>query len=178
MYVCLYFIPETSKVLTDHEHILFSSAQFLLPKDNVSLCRPGSPGTQTLLEFIDLPASASHRTLSQTLYWLTLLCSTSLSLHRPGDMLCHGHCKLSYRESRFYYFSMFIYLVWTRVTNFVGPIALRSDLLTPAESTNLPSRILTTAMLPSNLFFSFLHHESPACSRVSGCGDYLSRSRL
>lgn len=62
---------------------------------------------------------------------------------------------------------MFIYLVWTRVTNSIGPIALRSDRLTPAEGTNL---FLTTAMLPSNLFFSFLHHESPTCSRVSGCG--------
>lgn len=63
-------------------------------------------------------------------------------------MLCHGHCKLSYRESRFYYFSMFIYLVWTRVTTFVGPVALRSDLLTPAENTNLPESLPLPCFLP------------------------------
>lgn len=78
MYVCLYFIPETSKVLTDHEHILFPSAQFLLPEDNVSLCRPGSPGLRhSLNSEISLPlppTTPSHRLLIDWLCCAPLPC--------------------------------------------------------------------------------------------------------
>lgn len=151
------------------------SVQVLLPGDNVSLCRPGSPEThyvdQTVLEFRDPPASASITLCSQILYWLTFTVSHFPVSFRPGDyMLCHGHCKLSYRECRFYYFPTFIYLVWTRVTDFVGHSSLlRSD--TSWESKSFfqnPGHC--HASFQSALLISA--QEFNPCSRVSGCGDY------
>jgi hypothetical protein len=66
IYLCLYFIPEISNVLTDNEHIFFLPfffsffpTQFLFRGDRVSLCSPGTHYVdQTSREC--LPSHSAH----------------------------------------------------------------------------------------------------------------------